>query len=189
MTHRLAAIDVLIAAAGLCRDGAASCPRLLPERALRQQPVRVRVGDRLVAVIPDGWFQLRVAGGPAYLIALELDRGSEDQSAWRRKVAGYAAWVQGPYQQAFATDNLTIAVVTPTRERRDQLRHWTHVQLARQDAVHLAELFLLTAVSPVTTSPHRFFFDRLWYLPHQTWPVSAGPAAGSSAGGVFPVSR
>jgi Replication-relaxation len=89
MTHRLAAIDVLIAADMLCRDYAVTCPRLLAERELRHAPIRVEIptgqGSRRVAVIPDGWFQLSVSGNPAYSIAVELDRATEDQSAWRRK--------------------------------------------------------------------------------------------------------
>src|SRR3954466_7254642 len=56
MFHRLAAVDVLIAADALCRDLPVSCPRLLPERALRRQPIRVEIataqGARRVAVIP-----------------------------------------------------------------------------------------------------------------------------------------
>src|SRR5512144_1412817 len=143
MTHRVAAVDVLLAAALLCRDYTVSCPRLLTERQLRHRPSKVVLpaahGIRLVAVIPDGWFQLRVATGDPYSIAVELDRGTEDQSAWRRKVAGYAAWAQGPYRTAFDTDNLTIAVVTPTRERRDQLRSWTATSL-REDALYLSDL-------------------------------------------------
>src|SRR5512144_281576 len=162
MTHRVAAVDVLLAAALLCRDYTVSCPRLLTERQLRHRPSKVVLpaahGIRLVAVIPDGWFQLRVATGDPYSIAVELDRGTEDQSAWRRKVAGYAAWAQGPYRTAFDTDNLTIAVVTPTRERRDQLRRWTATSL-RRDAMNLSDVFLFTAASPVTTAPAGFFFD------------------------------
>lgn len=122
-------------------------------------------------MIPDGWFQLRVGAEPAYSIAVEVDRATEDQRAWRRKVAGYAGWARGPYQDAFATDNLTIAVVTPTRERREQLRAWTCAELRAQDAWQLADLFLLTHQSPVTTPPELYFFDRLWYLPHQFAPV------------------
>ncbi len=46
-------------------------------------------------------------------VALELDRGTEDQRRWRGKVAALAAWAMGPYREAFAAQTLTIAVVTP----------------------------------------------------------------------------
>src|SRR3954467_11687615 len=80
MAHTLAAVDVLIAADRLCQDQAVVCPRLLTERALKTEPVFVELpvnGDnagrtRRVAVIPDAWLQLAVAGGPTISIALEL---------------------------------------------------------------------------------------------------------------------
>jgi hypothetical protein len=181
MYHRLAAVDVLIAADMLCRDYAVTCPRLLLERDLRHQPIRVEIaagmGTRKVAVIPDGWFQLSVRGEPPVSIALELDRATEDQKAWRQKIAGYVAWANGPYRKAFETDNLTVAVVTPSPARRDQLRAWTLAELQKRGAPALADIFLVTAASPSTTQPVSFFFDDLWHLPHQPQSVSLlGPA-------------
>jgi Replication-relaxation len=174
MYHRLAAIDVLIAADRLCREFGIICPRLLTERDLRRRPLRVSVlsgPPRQVAVIPDGWFQLQQAGHEPISIALELDRSTEDQKAWRQKIAGYAAWAAGPYREAFETDNLTVAVVMPTVTRRDLLRDWTARELSKS-APELLEIFLFTQESPVTTPPHDFFFGNLWYLSHQERPVS-----------------
>jgi hypothetical protein len=174
MQHRLAAVDVLVAADRLCRDFAVTCPRLLPERALRRHPVHVAIGHgaRRVAVIPDGWFQLCVNGNPPLSIALELDRAQEDQALWREKIAGYIEWAPGPYRQVFATDNLTIAVVTTTGTRVNQLRVWTMRELAKRDALALSDLFLFTCASPVTVKPWDFFFGLHWLLPHQSQPVS-----------------
>jgi hypothetical protein len=96
MKHRLAAIDVLITADRLQRDlPQVTLLQLLTERELKRTAIRVEVppasqssqGDvRRVAVIPDGWFQLSINGGLPYSIALELDRGTEDQKVWREKV-------------------------------------------------------------------------------------------------------
>jgi hypothetical protein len=80
-------------------------------------------------------------------------------------------WAPGPYREAFATDNLTIAVVTPMPQRRDQLREWTLRELTGRQQPALADLFLFTAVSPVTTKPLEFFLDRLWYPSQQQDPV------------------
>ncbi|MGY1710364.1 replication-relaxation family protein [Geodermatophilus sp. SYSU D00758] len=176
MPHRLAAIDVLIAADLLCQRSRVSCPRLLTDRHLRRHPVRVGVQQaqraRSVAVIPDGWFQLQPAGRPVISIALELDRGMEAQKAWREKVAGYAAWAPGPYRQAFATDNLTIAVVAPSGERVKQLRIWTRAELARQRAESLSDIFLFTCASPVATPPEKFFLSPVWCTPEDDEPVA-----------------
>src|SRR4051794_8364698 len=172
MKHRLAAVDVLIAASMLCRDMPdISCPQMFTERELKQGALRVEVpplehgsdsGPRRVAVIPDGWFQLSINGGPAISIALELDRATEDQKVWREKVAAYTVWSEGPYQDRFETDNLTIAVVCPDERRRAILLDWTMRELKARYAEEFAELFLFTASSPVETSPKRFFFSKVW---------------------------
>jgi len=113
-------------------------------------------------VIPDGWFQLSINGGPAISIALELDRATEDQKVWREKVAAYTVWSEGPYQDRFETDNLTIAVVCPDERRRAVLLDWTMRELKARHSEEFAELFLFTASSPVATAPHRFFFSKVW---------------------------
>jgi hypothetical protein len=113
-------------------------------------------------VIPDAWFQLAVAKDSPVSIALELDRSTHGQQAWRLKVAALALWAAGPYQKAFETDNVTIAVVCPDKERRERLRSWTAGELASRQLESLADRFLFTAVSPVTTDPAVFFFARLW---------------------------
>ena len=175
MRHRLAAIDVLIAADSLCRNSAVTCPRLLIERYLRRAALRVELGTggavRRVAVIPDGWFQLQPGNHPPISIALELDRATEDQQVWRRKIAAYVVWAHGPYRRAFGTDNLTVAVVVPTDTRRDQLRLWTMRELTTRGAPDLADIFLFTAASPVATPATDFFFGAFWYVPHQAHPV------------------
>jgi hypothetical protein len=176
MIHRLAAVDVLLAVDSLCRDYDVICPQLWTERELRRAPVKIELGRgegiRHVAVIPDGWFQLSVGTHSAVSIALELDRCTEDQKAWRQKVAAYAVWAQGPYREAFDTDNLTVAVVTVTKTRREQLRDWTLRELLKRKAPELADIFLITAASPVRTPANEFFFGRQWYLPDQAHPVS-----------------
>jgi hypothetical protein len=192
MAHRLAAIDVMIAAQGLCRDvQGISCPRMLSERELKRTASRVdvvsREGTRRVAVIPDAWFQLKVAGYDTYSIAIELDRGTEDQKVWREKIAAYAAWSVGPYKEAFETDNLTIATVSPNMELQSQLREWTQRELALRDLHEYSELFLFTARNPHTTLPAEFFLRRAWQLPHTDEPVEliTAPQSQTESGVVF----
>jgi hypothetical protein len=163
MAHTLAAVDVLVAALALCRDSQISCPQLLNERQLKRRAVSVRLpGGRETRVIPDGWLQLQTGQEPPISIALELDRGTEEQKRWRQKVQALASWAGGPYQEAFATDNLTLAVVTPTEARREQPRDWTRRELAAIGREELGELFLFTSESPVLCSPFEFFCSPLW---------------------------
>ena len=113
-------------------------------------------------MIPDAWFQLSYRNQDAYSIALELDRATEDQKVWRQKVAAYIVWAQGPYEEAFETDNVTVAVVCPDERRVGQLIDWTMRELTARRTRELAQLFLFTAASPVV-SPQRFFLGGVWY--------------------------
>jgi hypothetical protein len=197
MIHRLATIDVMIAADGLCKEGIAVCPRMLSERELKRGALKVDVppsshsnsqGTRRVAVIPDAWFQLSIGRRPPMSIAVELDRGTEDQKVWRQKVAAYVVWADGPYQTAFETDNLTIAVVCPDETRRGILLDWTLRELTARSLTDFAELFLFTATSPATVSPRRFFFGNVWRQPHTGTAVSvlgAPPPTGEERGIVY----
>jgi Replication-relaxation len=182
MIHRLATIDVMIAAEGLCRDGSVTCPAMLSERELKQNALKVDVlpsaqstnqGTRRVAVIPDAWFQLSVGGRPPISIAVELDRATEDQKVWRQKVAAYTVWADGPYRQSFETDNLTIAVVCPDETRRALLIDWTMRELTVRALTAFADLFLFTATSPTSVSPQQFFFGKVWQQPHTGRLISA----------------
>lgn len=178
VSHTLAVVDVLISAYEIARDvPAVSLGRLKTERELKHQPLRVApdpaVPERTVAVIPDAWFELRVAGRPPVAIAVELDRGSEHQTPWRRKVAALISWATGPYKQAFQADNITIAVVAPTPDRVRDLREWTSQQI-RESGVHpgLAEIFLFASVDPAEVPAEEVFFLPLWVSAGSDAPVS-----------------
>jgi hypothetical protein len=154
---------------------------MLSERELKHDALRVNVppgprasteATRRVAVIPDAWFQLSVGGQPAVSVALELDRGTEDQLAWRRKAVALALWADGPYREAFATDNLTVAVVCPDATRRDVLREWTCRELTERGCGDVLDIFLFTAETPVGTPPQWFFFGTHWYSPEHLEPVA-----------------
>jgi hypothetical protein len=187
MEHTIAAVDVLVAAERLATRQGILLPRLLTERQLKRNPARVQpLGHpdaRPVAVIPDAWFELVVAGDPPVCIALELDRGTEEQQYWRRKIAALSAWAIGPYRHDFQTDNLTIATLAPTAKRRRQLDLWTQRELEAIGRPDLGEIFLFGDTSPVAILPEQFFFDPLWYPAGETQPVSLldAPSAPAAA--------
>lgn len=176
MPHRLATIDVMIAADCLCRDYPVYCPQMLSERELKHGALKVEVSPgpmvgeserpRTVAVIPDAWFQLTVEGHLPVSIALELDRGTESQRAWRDKVAALALWALGPYRNAFQADNVTIGVVCPDVRRRETLAQWTKKELEARKLSTLLDIFLFTSASPVIAMPAEFFFGPVWFVPH-----------------------
>ncbi|MEU5425711.1 replication-relaxation family protein [Streptomyces olivoreticuli] len=176
MEHTLAAIDVLVCAEMLCQDWDVLMPRLFNERQLKRSAVRVqpagRPDARPMAVIPDAWFELHVPLQDAVAVALELDRGTEQQQHWRRKVASIAAWARGPYRDAFQAENLTVAVVTPGPARRDQLQRWTTQELQALGMEYYNDIFLFTDASPIERAPFEFFFCPLWYPAGGGTPVS-----------------
>jgi protein involved in plasmid replication-relaxation len=181
MEHTLRTVDVYIALERLAHEYShiVAIDELRVERELRALPVYVDLprgtdGSRMykTAVIPDGWFQVRVADNQLLSISLEIDRDTEAKDTWRRKVHALSLWALGPYRQAFATDNLTIAVLVPTVIRREQLRAWTHAELIRIGRPELADLFLFSELQPAVTDPYRFFFGAHWYQPHHDGSIS-----------------
>lgn len=52
------------------------------------------------------------------------------------------------------------------------LRAWTGQELTHRGQPSLAELFLITALSPVDTPPEQLFFLPVWHQPGARLPVS-----------------
>lgn len=170
MQHTLAVVDTLITMERACRSQGFTIPRLLTERELKREPVRVAVPPlspevgtaRVASVIPDAWVQIAAGASSPYCIAFELDRATEWQPRWRGKVAALAEWARGPYKAAFGANNLTIAVLAPHGERVRGLVAWTQEELERRGLSELADLFLSSASAPTTTDPIQWLCGAHW---------------------------
>jgi Replication-relaxation len=189
--NKLQENDVLIAAEVLCRDyPVVTLQDLRHEYQLKQQKVTVSItvgsgpDSRHVqrTVTPDGWlhFSVTTPTGAVYdqPIAFEVDRGTEDQKAWKRKIRSLIVWAEGPYEQAFGTDALVIAVLAVPNPRsrlspevrRDQLMAWTRSELSHLVETHqtrhpfadLSQWFVFGAADPQTVPPAQLFFAPLW---------------------------
>lgn len=174
LAHTLAVNDVLIGAELLSRHvPAVQLARMLHERDLKRAPVQVQDNDgRSITVVPDGWLDFRVNGSYQACLALELDRGTEEQKAWRRKVRGLLGFASGPYQEVFQTRSLTIAVVATSGDHRLlQLIRWTESELALLKEESQGDLFVFTGVAPEST-PADLFTARRWYQPFGEQPVA-----------------
>lgn len=181
LAHSLAVTDVLIAAACLAetRPDLTLGP-VLTETQLARRPLTVTLPDgRNRRVQPDAWFvfELATTMGPRRLpIALELDRGTMAATRWRQKVQAILAWASGPYQQAFQSQALTIAVVaTPGPARAAALRRWTEAELQAQDRPDLADLFRFLGVVPDQVPPATLFGAPHWQVPFGATPVPLIP--------------
>ena len=189
MQHTLCLNDVLIAAALL--------PRRVPtillcdmqhEWILKQKPLHVPSPDspsngrkhtstQVTSVIPDAWLDFRLClNGITYQTAvwLELDRGSEEQKQFRRKVRGlYQASLSEIHRKEFGAQNITIAFATTAGEKRqEQLRLWTRQELSLLEKISDADLLLFTSLPPTSDlDPEWFFLSPVWTTPLTNTPV------------------
>jgi len=165
LEHTLDTVDVLIAATLLGRhEPRVELVGFRGERALKRTPVPTwRADGSRINVAPDSWMDVRSDGKWQDCLVLELDRNTEFQQDWRRKIAALVAYAAGPYQEAFGTTAIhVIVVVTVGGERRvRQLLDWTARELAHPGREGDAELFSFTGADP-TGDPVAFFLGDHW---------------------------
>ncbi len=173
LAHTLAVNDFLIACDLLCRqEPHIRLERFLHERDLKRAPdyVTDRDGNR-IAVIPDAWIDLRIDEAYRLCLALELDRGTEEQRKWRRKVRGLAGWSGSTYQKRFGTNSLTVVVVSTAGERRIiNLLSWTENELETIRRKEAFDLFRFTAANPAQSTPSDLFLSPVWHRPFDPQP-------------------
>ncbi|MGD9685352.1 MAG: replication-relaxation family protein [Candidatus Obscuribacterales bacterium] len=175
LNHVLELNDVLISAELLSR----AMPQyrlaaLRHDQDLKRTPVAVRTkSGGKAAVIPDAWLDLRIQERFQVCLAVELDRGTEEQKRWRQKVANLIAYAGGPYQEAFGTHSLTFAVITTAGDKRllDLLR-WTEAELESMGETSQGDLFLFTSLSPAAAESIEIFLARCWLQPFSQEPVA-----------------
>jgi hypothetical protein len=178
--HDLAVADVGIAAECFC---AAVAPRtqlaaFRHHRFLQADPLPVRppqAGQQ--HVVFDAWLDLRLWRGEPprqaqRALALELDRASEYQQAWRRKIAAILAASATTYAEHFGTTSLTVLVVCPGNPgRARQLLAWTEAHLRAAGQEGAGRLFVITDLDPATSDPRGFFLAPCWRVPFQPDPA------------------
>jgi len=167
LRHAMAVNDVLISLEMLGRRTDVEICERRNERAMKRNPSYVADSpNRRVAVIPDAWVSLVLGGAYEMSVAFEVDRGTEEQKKWRRKVRALVAWSKGPYQDTFGTPSLTIAVVATAGERRlRDLVRWTEVELTSLDQPQEADLFRFVSAAPDAMTPENLFLSPRWCRP------------------------
>jgi hypothetical protein len=175
LSHTLAVNNIIIAAKLVERIAPQiQLVHFRHERALRQAPIEVvtATGEKQ-RVIPDGWLDFRTPTHRTAVI-LELDRGTEQQRAFRRKLQGLIACAQGPYQAFFETSSMTIAFLTTSGEDRCTLiRKWCEEELKEESQRELAEIFLfLTITREGKDLDPRVFLSPMWQQPFEKARIS-----------------
>lgn len=175
LSHTLAINDVLIASELLGqRVSGITVESMLNESDLKKSPTYIQEGDAKVPVIPDGWVDFRIGGNRQMCLAIELDRGSEEQRRWRRKVRSLLAWANGPYQERFGTPSLTVTVIaTPGQKRQLDLLRWTESELVALGQERYADMFRFTSILADAVEPEEFFFSPCWYRPFDRRPETS----------------
>ncbi|HEU0074390.1 MAG TPA: replication-relaxation family protein [Dehalococcoidia bacterium] len=175
LNHTLELNEFLICAELLCRwQPEFHLAALLHDSELKRRPVYVVDDDgRRAAVVPDAWLNLRIQGSFQVCLAVELDRGTEEQKKWRRKVSNLLRYANGPYQETFGTRSLTVAVVTTAGEKRLlELLAWTRAELEAKQEKSQDDLFLFTSASPETMNSESMFLLPRWYRVFSETPLA-----------------
>lgn len=172
LRHSIAVGDALILCDLLCRqDPRVSIARMVGERELKARPIAVAVpGSESRGVALDAWIDLRIRrldGVEQVCLGFEVDGGTEWQVAWRRKVVALLAFERGAYGEAFGVESLTIVVVAPNDERRQQLCLWTEQELAERGALANADLWRFGAMPRDLADAVSFFRAPRWSVPRQ----------------------
>ena len=175
LKHTLMVNDVLITVELLEHQlPRVAVAKMLHELDLKRTPLRLTVNGEKLSVVPDGYVELQIDRRYQQCIALEIDRGTEGPKRWQSKVRGWIAASQGPYQQRFGTESLTVIVIAlPDVARLDHLLRWTEEELEEAQARNSADLFRFASLSEEMLRPEVMFLGPgQWYCPFEPDPVA-----------------
>src|SRR5207248_2620711 len=104
-------------------------------------------------IVPDAYLEFvytRDSGKEAPLpVLVELDRGTEDQKFFRRRIRAYIVFLKSrAFKTLFGIENITIAfATTKDHQRVRQMREWAAKEFAlTNEPGWLANLFLFTSL-------------------------------------------
>ena len=174
MEHRLAVNNVLIAFDDLARrDPRFVILEMLNESVLARRPIALTLstGEKY-RYAPDAWIHFAV-DGVEDAIAIELDRGTEEQRKWRRKIDAYITMTKTPlYETAFGFHKLLVAAVAapgdiPPPLRARNLANWTKLELEHLGKPDWSVMFLVAPCDPSCEGPE-MLTDPRWVHPGST---------------------
>ena len=185
--HMLAISDVLIHALLFERaEPAFRLEKLLHERFFKNHPIKATYTrnnkQEHKTLVPDAYVEFihTKEGGKEVKIPviLELDRGTEEQKFFRRRLAAYIVFLKSrTFETIFNVKSMTIAfATTKDHNRLNKMREWARLEFSlTQEPKWLSDLFLFTALPEhiEEIEPRQLFLDPVWYVPSDdTHPVS-----------------
>jgi len=138
-----------------------------------KQPIKNCQEGQQMAVIPDAWLDFHVQQKARMSIVLELDRGTEEEKQWKRKLRALLKYAEGQYQAFFGSESLSIAFATTAGSQRlSPMKAWTEQVLKQQQAEADADLFVLTTLPDGDLDPKTLFLGQVWEQPFEAQPVA-----------------
>jgi len=177
--HMLAISDILIHALLFVKsEPLYRIETLLHERVFKNTPIKATDtranSEETKTIVPDAYVEFvytRQNGTEGTIPVLwELDRGTEDQKFFRKRLRAYIVFLKSrAFKSLFTIENITIAFATTSNHNRlRQMREWARKELAAtNEPKWLADLFLFTSL-PETMDriePRQLFLDPVWYVP------------------------
>lgn len=181
LAHRVCVVDVLIAFDELAlTDPRFVVLEMVNEVTLSRRPTRLTLSDgKKWGYSPDAWIHYAVDGEES-AIAIELDRGTEEQRVWRRKVELIVEYTKkssgkpSPYEEKFGFPKLKMAVVSvpgpevPNTLRAKNLHRWTELELKKLEKSNWSSVFRVAPADPATEPPTDLLLSSRWVMPGTT---------------------
>jgi Replication-relaxation len=180
LAHTLEVNNVIIAGLRLAKfTPGIAVAQYMHDWILRHNPIYVTTAKKAegkIAVIPDTWIDFRITL-PNLLkavrlpIHLELDMGTITFSEpFKMKLRALLAYIDGPYQERFGTQLITItfAVAGPLKRRLlrlEVIRAWCEQVLQEQKRLEVASLFYFCALPDGPLDPVGLFLKPYWITP------------------------
>ncbi len=177
--HMLAISDILIQSLLFEKtDASYRISNMLHERVFKNNPIKATYErnnrEETRTIVPDAYLEFvhtREPGKEETIpVMWELDRGTEDQKFFRRRIRAYIVFLKSrAFKTLFNIENITVAfATTKDHNRMKQMREWTRKEMAQtSEPKWLSDLFLFTALpeNMVEIEPRQLFLDPIWYLP------------------------
>ncbi len=177
--HMLAISDILIHSLLFEKsEPSYRISNMLHERVFKNNPIKATYErnsrEETRTIVPDAYLAFgytKESGNEVTLPVLwELDRGTEDQKFFRRRIRSYIVFLKSrAFKTLFSIEYITIAFATTKDHNRiKQMREWTRKELAvTNEPSWLSQLFLFTSLpeNMAEIEPRHLFLDPVWYLP------------------------
>lgn len=177
--HMLSISDVLIHAMLFVRAAPAfRLERLLHERFFKNHPIKATYvrnnKEETRTLVPDSYLEFihtKESGKEVKIpVLLELDRGTEEQKFFRRRLRAYIVFLKSrAFETVFNAKSMTVAfATTKDHHRLTKMREWARQELSlTHEPKWLADLFLFTSLPEriEEIEPRQLFLDPVWYTP------------------------